>query len=130
MSEERITRLETRQEDAALRMRELRKTIEAKPGEDTLRLIIADVVARAVRDEVDNAFKLQANRLPEMIGSVLDIREQERARILAEAGVGKRHPALEFAAKHIWTVLIVAGAVCLLRPDLAIWVWRAISVLT
>ena len=128
MSEERLVRIETRHDDLSARYKDLRSELHKKPGEDTLRLIIADVVASAVRSEVDNAFKLQANRLPEMIGGVLDERDRERERILAEAGVGQKHPAVEFAGRHLWiapvTVLILA-----LRPDLAIWVWRIVSTL-
>ena len=103
----------------------LKSHVDAMPTDAAL--------AQLIRTEVEGAWRLQNDRLPETIKRVLKEYHEEqealRAKILAEAGVGKSHPFKQFlAANYAWIVAMLV-LVMVLKPHWAETAFKAILIL-
>lgn len=90
-------------------------------------------LAQLIRTEVEGAWRLQNNRLPETIKRVLKEYHEEqaalRAKILTEAGVGKSHPLKQFLTQNYAWIVAMLVLVMVLKPHWAETAFKAILIL-
>ncbi|WP_299552187.1 hypothetical protein [uncultured Tateyamaria sp.] len=124
-TERELFRVGTRLEKIETGQNELTSRIDAMPNDAAL--------AQLIRTEVEGAWRLQNDRLPETIKRVLKEYHEEqealRAKILAEAGVGKSHPLKQFLAQNYAWIVAMLVLVMVLKPHWAETAFKAILIL-